>query len=602
MGTRLDVFHGTADLLLGHRRLSILDTSPLGHQPMSNASGSIWITYNGEIYNYLELKAQLKRLGYAFRTRTDTEVLLAAYEEWGEECLRLLNGMWSFVIYDSRTNVLFGARDRFGVKPFYYYMNGETFVFASEIKAIVQAHTFRREVNAKAVFDYLVLGYQETEEEGFFKNILELSPSCAFRYDLTSGAIRKWQYYTLEYNGEWETCDERKLKDYVSRVRDQLWQAISLRLRSDVPIGSCLSGGMDSSAIVCIINKLLEGGGISQIGERQKVFTAVYEHDKCDEGAWAAKVVEQSRTSWYRTYPKADELLGDLEDLVYTQDVPFYSTSVYAQFRVMRLVRESGIKVLLDGQGGDELLSGYPHYHTTFALEMLRHWDIAGFISEWKNIGNSPLTMSQLAMRMLRTMGARVLPCGVRREVIKAMKNEHRYLVPEFWRSCSSRLNLIEAKLHTCLNQSLQESMTRFDLKALLRYEDRNSMRYSVESRTPFADDRDLIEGTFSIPSAYKIHAGWSKYLLREAMKGIVPEVIRRRTDKVGFATPEKAWLSEAKDALRQYISRDLGAFVDVKRLLRDWDSLLMRDASGAGIADVWRIVNLAIWKRVYGV
>jgi asparagine synthase (glutamine-hydrolysing) len=598
-GMEIKSFNKPVNLLLGHRRLSILDTSPLGHQPMSNKDKTIWIVYNGEIYNYIELRKELKSFGCEFRTRTDTEVLLAAYEQWGEKCLSRFNGMWSFVIYDSRKNILFAARDRFGVKPFYYFINQNFFAFASEIKAIMKLPFVRSRINPRAVFDYLVLGFEEIEEEGFFKNIFELQPSSAFTYNLFSNEFKKWRYYTLEYVDRWEKFDERNLEEYKATIKKLLVDAVTIRLRSDVPVGSCLSGGIDSSTIVCIINKLLEKDSIKQIGDRQKVFTVGYGVDAIDERKWATRVVEQTKTSWRKTIPKSEELLADMEDLVWTQDIPFGSTSIYAQYRVMKLAKESGIKVLLDGQGGDELFTGYRGYYGTYAMEILRHFDIVRFMKEWKNTANSAVDKKSLLALMIKVIGANVLPTTLKAVSLAMTTKIKNYINPHFWNKYKFRLEMIKKKAKTSLNQALHEYMTGFNLKTLLRYEDRNSMKFSIESRTPFADDISLIEYVFQIPSAYKIYKGWSKYLLREATKGILPEEIRTRKDKIGFAVPEYSWLKESKDVMREYLTDDLGAFFNIRKVLDDWD-VLVNNQSESGITSVWRFINLAIWKKIY--
>jgi len=598
-GTRIGDFDRSVDLLLGHRRLSILDTSSLGHQPMPNGSNTLWIVYNGEIYNYLELREQLKDLGYEFRTNADTEVLLAAYEQWGEDCLNRFNGMWAFVIYDSRKNVLFGARDRFGVKPFYYYCDDERFVFASEIKAIVSLPFIDREINPRAVFDYLVFGFQETEEEGFFKNIVELMPSCAFRYNLSSNSMEKWKYYSLETADRWESFDEAKLGEYQSKVRDLLCKAVAMRLRSDVPVGSCLSGGIDSSAIVCIIDQLLRKNGIKQVGSRQRVFTAAHGLEAIDESKWANIVVEQTKTKWHKTVPKSSEFLVDLEDLVRTQDIPFCSTSVYAQYRVMKLAGERDVKVLLDGQGGDELFTGYHRHYGVFAVEMLRRRAIVSFLREWNCAKHSPISRKYLIASLIRITGAKALPASLRAVAVKTTLKQCGYINPEFWSEYKSRLEMIQSKVKTSLNRMLYEYMTGCSLKALLRYEDRNSMRFSIEARPPFADDVDLISYVFQIPSVYKIHNGWSKYLLREAARGIIPEQIRTRNDKIGFAIPERSWLNQARDTLKDYATDDLNTYFDVRKMLDDWNTLT-KNPSADGATDIWRFINLAVWKKVY--
>ncbi len=598
-GPRIESFAYPVNLMLGHRRLSILDPSASGHQPMSNRDGSTWIIHNGEIYNYIEIRAELKGLGYTFSTNTDTEVLLYAYEAWGDECLSKFNGMWAFVIYDKKKNILFGARDRFGVRPLYFYNAADYFVFASEIKALVRLPFIKKEINQELVFDYLVTGWEESMQEVFFKNIFELEPAFAFSYDLSNAEFKKWPYYELTYIDEWAEFSEKSLQEYANLGKDMLFDAVKLRLRSDVPVGACLSGGLDSSALVSVIDRLLKNNTIAQVGERQKVFTASY-NDSIDESGWARLVVEQTKTDWYRTHPKASEFLEDLEDLIYTQDMPFGSTSIYAQYRVMKLASESGIKVLLDGQGGDELFSGYKSNYVAYYMELLKGFHLGKIINELSCIKNSPVNLGYLGLNCAKFLGVLFLPGQLKPGAARLLAKENTYFNSDFWNAHKHRLDIVKGRAIASLNRMLYKYVTGLKLKTLLRYADRNSMRFSVELRSPFADDVNLIEYAFRIPSVYKIHNGFSKYALREMTSGLLPEKIRQRTDKVGFATPEYAWLNHARDELKDYITDDLSQFINVKELRKHWDGLMLSQSRG-GITTLWRFINLAVWMKVYG-
>ncbi len=598
---RIEVFNRNVDLFLGHRRLSILDLSSNGHQPMSNEDKTIWIIHNGEIYNYQEIRKDLTSKGYRFLSNTDTEVIIYAYEEWGEDCLLRFNGMWAFVIYDKIKNVLFGSRDRFGVKPLYYYLDSGVFAFASEIKSLIKMPKIKTGVNPNAVFDYFIFNWQENEEEGFFKNIIELQPSSGFHYYLSTKTLRKWRYHSLKYYENWEKFNGDKSVEFATRTGELISNAVASRLRSDVPVGSCLSGGLDSSTVVCIINKILENGSMAQIGERQRVFTACYENDKViDESKWARIVAERTRTSWHQTFPNSMDFLEDLENLVYTQDIPFGSTSIYAQYRVMKLAKESNIKVLLDGQGADELFAGYQAYYRTFFAEILKNINISAFVRELRNLDNSPINMRFLLTSLAKLYSARVSPLSLKKYLFKKNSKEFNYLNTDFWGENSERLELLKDKADTSLNNMLHKHLSRQSLKSLLRYEDRNSMRFSIEARTPFADDTELIEYVFQIPSVYKIYNGWSKYIFRESIKGLIPEEIRLRKDKIGFATPEFRWLNEMKNEFKEYITNDLKEFIDTKKLLDDWD-LLINGQVKNGVTTIWRFINFAVWKKVYG-
>lgn len=598
-GQRIEAFTSSVNLYLGHRRLSIIDPSPAGHQPMADNDQTLWIVFNGEIYNYIELREELKQKGHRFRTGTDTEVILTAYRVWGNACVEKFNGMWAFVIYDKKKNILFGSRDRFGVKPLYYFNKNGYFAFASEIKAFFCLPFIDKKINPAAVFDYLVFGAEERHEEGFVRGIIELTPAHCFTVDLYSCKFHKWRYFTLNFANIWEKYDAIRSNQYANDVEQLIYDAIRVRLRSDVPIGSCLSGGIDSSSIVCVINDLLSKEVISQVGNQQRVFTASYDEPSIDESRWAKIVVENTDTKWHQTFPQPVDLLHDIEDLVYTQDVPFGSTSIYAQYRVMKLAHENGIKVLLDGQGGDELFTGYAPYYTTFFAEMLKNMDFLTLRREWKRFGNSSVTRNNLIHSLALHYALCMIP-QLKIPVLNFLKREsNSFISLELWSNYRSRAKLYEQIPSKGLNDMLYRLMTGGNLKTLLKYEDRNSMRFSIESRTPFADDVNLIEYVFNIPSIYKIHDGWSKSLLRTSMRRVLPERIQRRKDKIGFATPEYLWLNRLKEPLKAYFTTDLKEYVNVDFICREWDRILANQ-SKIGITEIWRYINLAVWLKVF--
>src|SRR4030042_721227 len=356
-GPRIEDFNGSANLFLGHRRLSIIDLSPSGHQPMSNEDGTLWIVHNGEVYNYIEIRNQLETLGYHFKSRTDTEVILHAYEEWGVDCLSRFNGMWAFAIINLKTKKMFCSRDRAGVKPFYYLYDGKRFCFASEIKALLQMDDLCVEPNEQIVADYLFSGLLDYTHETFFKNIYQLRPGENLLVEADKLAVQT--YWDIEVKEVRFPHDS----DYIERFYELLKDSIRLRLRSDVPIGSCLSGGLDSSSILCLANQLMfDGRHIDPrlVGERQKTFSSCFEGPTYDERKFIELVTHQTGAEKNYVFPKAENLLKDLSMLIWQQEEPFGSTSIYAQWNVMRLSKKRQVTVLLDGQGGDELLAGYP--------------------------------------------------------------------------------------------------------------------------------------------------------------------------------------------------------------------------------------------------
>jgi asparagine synthase (glutamine-hydrolysing) len=581
-------------LAFGHRRLSIIDLSAGGHQPMCVKEKKIWITYNGEIYNYIEIRDELEKKGYRFFTNSDTEVILNSYREWGEQCLEKFNGMWAFVIYDREKNELFGARDRFGVKPFYYYTDENMFAFASEQKALLKAEGIKTGINPKAAFDFFLKNTMEHEEEGMFKNIFELFPSYAFRFNLQERKLIQWKYYTLPVNEKWVNFSEEKFNSAVLKTRELFFQAISLRLRSDVPIGSCLSGGIDSSAIVCTIDELRKKNN-STIKKIQ-LFTACFDEKEIDESPYAKLVADQVNGEWNRIYPTSAELLKDFSDFTYCQDLPIWHTSGFAQYSVMRAAKNKGIKVVLDGQGGDELFAGYYPYHFRYWMDLLKQGKIKSFHNETRSF---PSSLSFMIGQLTRQYGTSLIPSHLMPAVYKNYFKDIRYLKPAFWKEYKTRMAYHEG-FSSSLNGLLAKEMYNFRLKAYLKCEDRSSMWHSVESRTPFSDDKELIEYVFSLPPNMKIRNGVNKYILRESLKGLVPEKIRERKDKIGFVAPNKRWISEIKDQLKD-IFKAQDEYLNVPLLMKEYDDFF-NSPSRPDNNRVFRFISFAKWREVFGI
>jgi asparagine synthase (glutamine-hydrolysing) len=593
----LNEFRTNADLYLAHRRLSILDLSAAGHQPMSNREKDIWVTFNGEIYNYKSLRNELRE--FDFKSNTDTEVLLYAYQKWGVHCLDHFNGMWAFVIYDAKKKILFGARDRFGVKPLYYTQNTKFFAFNSEIKGLLAMSGASKKINADVSSAYLRLGQDSFQGETFFETISELQPSCLFVYDISKENLTVEKYYELPFNDNWERFDDGKCAKFIEGVRDRILNAVDLRLNADVTVGSCLSGGMDSSAIVCSINKLLEDKPYHSLGAKQGVVTACYENSPLDESKWAKIVADTAQAEWHRVFPKRDELLADLNDLIYSQDVPFGSTSIYAQYRVMKTAKEAGITVMLDGQGGDELFTGYTPYYYAYYDEARRNADFALLAEEQQYVHNTPLGNSNVEKLTVKNK----LKAFIKRYLPDNAKNFFRQMLHSQLESRYVQFVGKRYKQHaySTLNQMLFAYMSFTSLPTLLKYEDRNSMRFSIESRTPFADDINLIEYVFSIPGVYKIHHGWSKYLLRRSMDSFAPAQIISRVDKIGFATPEYEWLAAIKPFIFDDISPDINSLLNIRMMEKNWDKIFAAQ-NKSGVTNIWRYINFILWSKLYKV
>ena len=590
-------FGANADVYLAHRLLSIIDLSKTGHQPMSNKQKDIWVTFDGEIYNYKSLKNDLAEFNYI--SNTDTEVLLYAYEKWGVNCLKRFNGIWSFVIYDAKNQILFGARDRFGIKPLYYTQTSDFFAFNSEMKGLLAKTGFSHKMNVNAVNAYLRTGLDYFEGDTFFDAIFELNPGHYFIYDLKEKKLTIKQYYELPFCDSWEGFDENRNNEYIEGVKDRILQAVDLRLNADVALGSCLSGGMDSSAIVCSVDKLLKERTYNSIGSSQKVVTSCYNDSPADESKWARYVVDHVSADWHRVFPKREELINDLSDLIFTQDVPFGSTSIYAQYRVMKTAKEAGISVMLDGQGGDELFTGYtPYYHTLYS-EAKKNGDIDLLKTEQNHIMNTPFgninIEKMIKKNTTKEFIKRCLPDGIK-SILRSVIRQ-----PELMKYLSINGKSYNQYSYTTLNQMLYFYMSHVSLPQLLRYADRNSMRFSVVSRTPFADDIDLIEYTFMIPGVYKIHNGWSKYLLRESMAGIIPNEIKTRTDKIGFATPEYEWLQSIKPFVFSDVNPEINEILKVSQMENDWEEIFASQ-NKAGVTNIWRYINFILWYKIFKV
>jgi asparagine synthase (glutamine-hydrolysing) len=557
--------------------------SPSGHQPLCNPQQTIWITFNGEIYNYIELRKELQQDGYSFFTQSDTEVIIAAYEKWGSACVNKFNGMWSFVIYDKTKNCLFASRDRFGVKPFYYYFKDGVFCFASEQKSINLLPFVETSINDKAVYDFLMYNEEEYQEEGFFKNIYELFPSSNLFLDLNSSSLTKETYYTLETTTAFEDFNENKYKHYIEQTRSLFIDSIKLRLRSDVPVGCCLSGGIDSSAIAGAMNQLQNNTPIH-------LYTATFPNESMDESAWAKLVVDTTHSQWHTVTPNGTDLFSEIKNLVYCQDIPLWSTSTYAQFKVMELVKNSGTKVVLDGQGGDELFAGYMPYFAHYWNEIKANRGISATLAELKKKGK----LSGAALHWIKE-NAKKNDSGVLSQLKKLKTRPDAFLNANFSKEFSYTRNKTKSD---SLNLALQSEYSNSRLKLYLKCEDRCGMWHSVESRTPFADHLPLIENTFAIESSYKLHNGTSKSLLREAVKDLLPAPIYNRKDKMGYVTPCSRWLYENKRKVFEMIDPSIYEYINRKKLHQTIEKLSEKTPEQE---IVFKALTFSIWKQLFG-
>jgi asparagine synthase (glutamine-hydrolysing) len=598
IGTALS---GAGSLLLGHRRLSIIDVSAAGHQPLCDAGRSVWIAYNGEIYNYRELKAELASLGHAFYSMTDTEVIVEAWKEWGRDCFRRFNGMWAFLLWDARTSTLVMSRDRFGVKPLYWTVRSGVLYCASELKQFRALDACRTGPDEAAISDYLLLGLTDHEDRTFFKDISQLPPgTSAF---VRPGADPVFErYYAIPATTP-EPFTLARLPEVKAGVRTLLFDSVRLRLRSDVAVGSCLSGGLDSSGLTGLAHRLLvdeHAIDAGLVGDRLKTFTAAFEDPRFDEREFVEQFSAAVPVDSRFVFPDAASGWDELEKLVFVQDQPFISTSIYAQYKVMELGRNSGVKVLLDGQGADETAGGYMSYLGPWLMGLLLKRGPFRFLSGLSQAASSNGVPALKLLWGMKAELARFLPFGLYRQFLGLALGSDRIVRPGVTRLAAGRLrNWYEDRGRADVQARLRADVSRYNIRSLLRYEDRNSMAHSMESRVPYLDYR-LVEYLFALGPEWKFRNGWRKYILREALDGVIPDSLRWRKDKKGFVTTEKDWLRACGPGL-------LGLFtgaprsadwIDPKPLALRFRRFLADRGDVMGVSRFWRYLNLELWLR----
>ena len=589
---------------LGHRRLSILDTSNHGRQPMADSDGQIHISYNGEIYNYLELRKVLEGAGHQFTSQTDTEVLLAAWKEWGLGCLSRLNGMFAFLVVDLIKQEFWAVRDRFGIKPMYCWMSPHGVVaFASEIKQFTDLPGWRACFNSDRIYDFLVWGITDHAVDTCFLGVQQIPPGSFIRMSLkpeTTGKI-KWpnklgaqRWY--EMNGD--TWQQDESQAYCS-FRDLLTKSVKLRLQADVPVGSCLSGGIDSSSVVCLVNELR---GQSRVN-RQAVFSAVSDFSRVDESNWIQQVSNHVRAESYEVCPSRDKLFEVLPELVWHQDEPFGSTSIFAQWQVFKLAAENGVKVILDGQGADELLAGYMGSFVPVRLAELflewRWWQLVKEFGQFQK--GTGLTGGRLTMQVMDLLLPVSVAMPVRQRLGYASLSPSWLNIDLLGANPRDPLRDTGGRCRSVNNLSRSQLMAS-SLQMLLRFEDRNSMAHSVEARLPFLDYR-LVECVLGMPGELKISGGWTKKLLRESMRGILPEPVRLRRDKIGFETAEKEWATgPLKQEFLHHVKETvgmMGGIVNAHAITRVERMLEGREPYGTL---PWRLICLGAWMKRHNV
>jgi asparagine synthase (glutamine-hydrolysing) len=541
---------------LGHRRLSIIDLSEAGHQPMIYLNRYI-IIHNGEIYNFIELREELKKKGYHFSSQTDTEVIAASYDCWEEDCINHFDGMFAFAIWDEEDEVLFAARDRFGEKPFFYYSGNSTFLFASEMKALWAAG-IEKKPNLKMLFNFITIGYTgnpEKPDETFYEGIQKLPPASTLTYypGLHELSIEKYWEIDID-NVNNKIKDEEAIEQF-----NQLFQtSVNRRLRSDVPVGTSLSGGLDSSSIAATCH------GLQVAAQSHKSFTAVFPGFGKDESVFAKKVADKFSLENFTIDISASDLINDIEKLYYQQEEPFGSSSIIAQYKVYELAKQQGVKVLLDGQGADETLAGYHKYYKWYWQELFRKMKLlrSGELKAAKENGiQEKFGIKNAIAAWFPDFASVVLE---RQYLLYALKQED--LTKEFVKLQSKEAYYTTPDYYN-LNAVLHFNTCTHGLEELLRYADRNAMAHGREVRLPFLS-HELVEFLFTLPSKYKIRNGWTKWLLRKTMEKSLPAEIIWRRDKIGFEPPQLQWMQEAR--VQDYIHESKKKLVEHRILKKE--------------------------------
>lgn len=517
-------FYDSVGVSLGHTRLAIIDLSDTGKQPMSDSNNRFWLTFNGEIYNYIELAGELKTLGHLFNGNSDTEVLLHAYMQWGKGCVSHLRGMFAFAVWDEFEKQLFVARDRLGIKPFHYWSDSHgNLFFSSEIKALLPFIT-NRKIHIQLARDYIAWNLLDHDDsQTMIYEIKRLSPGHTMTWNPGQGV------HILKY---WELQKPEKVlktsgqnKKFFHEFRERFNDVIRLHLRSDVPVGTCLSGGLDSSAIVGTINKQFRIGGDWK-NSRQSTFSACFEASELDERPYIDEVVKNTGIEPHYVFPSGEQLRMDLKDWIWFQEEPVSSTNPYIQYCVTRLASRYGIKVLLDGQGADEQLAGYRKFIFVYLRQLLRQRKYLTAFHEGLSFFLNPeiLRLSRFVdyQHYLSSTPHHASILWGKKVYLKKPSLLH---------------------IGYSLNDQLHQDITRLSLPLLLRYEDRNSMAFGVEARVPFVD-HELVEWLIKLPSDMRLYHGWTKRILRESLSDVLPLKVKCRKIKPGSLTPQTKWLS----------------------------------------------------------
>jgi asparagine synthase (glutamine-hydrolysing) len=565
-----------------NRRLAIIDVAG-GDQPIYNEDKSVVVVYNGEIYNYQELRAELEKAGHSFTTHSDTEVIVHGYEQWGDTCFEKFNGMFGVALYDKKTKKLILARDHFGIKPLYFsLLPNKSIIFASEIKPILNSKLVEKKVNERILYRYLNFRIHDDQAETFFEGINRLLPGQIMI--VSPDKIEKKQFSHLKKE-LLEMKEQPFAEKDIDTFKIKLIEAIKMRLISEVPVGTCLSGGLDSSTVVAVVNKLLDEKTkeAQSVGDKQNSFSAVFPNSTNDEEAYIdALLADHKDIASHKITPKPEEFFTEIEDFVRTQEEPTISTGPYAQFKVMQEAHKF-VTVVLDGQGADEMMAGYLPYYFVYLKELMKKNQIGTLISE---ISSSSDVLSKFFTHKL------MRKVGLKKDIpVKSLLNQ------KFIQSFSSESFSVTPDN---LKKRLVEDIFHNSLPSLLRYEDKNAMRFSIEGRVPFLDF-NLIRFLFSLSNEAIIKQGWNKNILRQAVKSLLPEKISQRRNKIGFTTPEHEWFLRMKNRIYGMFLTESFAnrpYFNQAAVLKAFQLFIEGKTDDSML--FWRILNVELWLQVF--
>lgn len=562
---------------IGMRRLAIVDIQT-GNQPLYSDDQQLALVFNGEIYNAPELRRELSELGHRFVTdHSDTEVILRGYEEWGADSVRHLTGMFAFALWDGRRKELFLARDRLGIKPLYYVAGDGVFLFASEIKAILQDEAQQRGVNERILYRFLMYRVHDATEDTFFAGIKRLLPGHTMT--VRDGAVvRVERYWHPQVNPEFSSI--RSDEEYAEEFAGLFERVVRRHLISDVPVGIPLSGGLDSSGVACTVAALMNEGADLHTAGQLHTFSALYPGQSIDESEYIHEIEQRIHSVPHYAYPSVDAFWDEIFEWMWFQEEPTIATAPYAYYCVYRIAKEA-VTVMLSGNGGDELLAGYIPYFRAYLTSAMdqRHW-MAGMrefvrgIDIYREFFREAIEARTPWVNVLSMRDMLAAPDGYLKEIVYSADRN--------------------------LNRRLANDVLAYSTPNLLRYEDKNSMAFSIEARVPFLD-HELVEFIFRLPIDQKIKRGWNRAVYREAMRGRIPEKNRLRRKKIGFTNPEFAWMRARAPQVREILGsqpcRERGIY-DTRKLLAGFDAWL--NGAPGDVLIFWRALVCELWMQRY--